>query len=113
VAGANDPAGDPIRETFSWRGHQVTVDAIGLIAIRFAPDGRVAAMAAGGLKRIQTDGLDLALPERVDLAFLTEKDGTVRGVAQGLAGDPPKPLLAITPDWQRLAIPPALPEDKR
>ena len=81
-----------------------------MFAIRFAADGTVAALAAGGLKSLKTDGLEIALPERVDLAFATGADGKRRGVLQGLAGEVPGTLLAIAPDWQRLAIPAGLPE---
>ncbi|MBI5820806.1 MAG: hypothetical protein HZA88_17700 [Verrucomicrobia bacterium] len=108
IAGSKDPAGDPIKETFTWRGHTVTVDAVGVVAIRFAADGRVAALAAGGLKTLKTDGLEIALPERADLAFVTGTDGKTRGVLQGLSGDVPKTLLTITHEWQRLAVPPLL-----
>jgi hypothetical protein len=109
IAGSKDPAGDPIRETFSWQGHPVTVDAVGVVAIRFAADGKVAALAAGGLKSLKTDGLEITMPERADLAFLNEANGKVRGVFQGMAGDAPATLLSITPDWQRLGVPPLLP----
>lgn len=105
VAGAKEPAGDPISETFQWQGHAVTVDAVGVAAVRFAADGTVAAFAAGGLKALKTDGLALALEERVDLAFRREKDGRVCGVIQGLTGEVPKALLALTPEWRRLALP--------
>ncbi len=105
VAGAKEPAGDPISETFHWQGRAVTVDAVGVVAIRFAADGTVAAFAAGGLKALKTNGLELALEERVDLAFRREKDGRARGVIQGLSGEVPKALQALTPDWQRLAVP--------
>lgn len=105
VAGASSPDGDPIRETFTWQGHTVTVDAVGLVAIRFAPDGRVAAFAAGGLKRLETDGLEIALSEAVDLAFRTDSDGRRRGVVQGLAGELPQALETITTDWRRLSVP--------
>lgn len=105
AAGSRGAAGDPIRETFTWQGHAIEVDALGVVAIRFAADGRVAAFAAGGLKRVKTNGLDLELSERADLAFLRNADGSCAGVLQGLAGDVPAPLQAITPHWQRLAVP--------
>lgn len=106
IAGAKSPAGDPIQETFVWKGHNVTVDAVGVVAIRFASDGKVAAFAAGGLKRVRTDGImDLSLPERADIAFKTGADGRIRGVAQGLTGEVPATLRAVTADWSRLAVP--------
>lgn len=69
IKGGKQPAGDPIQETFTWGGHTVTVDAVGLFAIRFAPNGRVEALAAGGLKHIKTKGFELTLPERADRMF--------------------------------------------
>ena len=108
IAGSKDPAGDPIKETFTWRGHTVTVDAVGVVAIRFAPGGKVAALAAGGLKTLKTEGLEITLPKRADLAFVTGTDGKTRGVLQGLSGDMPQTLLTITHEWQRLAVPPLL-----
>lgn len=109
IAASKDPAGDPIHETFTCRGRTVTVDAIGVVAIRFGTDGKVAALAAGGLKSLKTDGLEITLPERADIAFIKEANGKVHGVLQGLSGDVPATLLSITPDWQRLAVPPLLP----
>jgi len=105
AAGRLNAAGDAIRETFTWQGRTVDVDAIGVVAIRFAPDGRVNAFAAGGLKRVKTGRLEFELPERADLAFLREPDGTCAGVLQGWSGDVPAPLLRITDEWQRLAVP--------
>ncbi|MGA2501399.1 MAG: hypothetical protein ABSH20_26970 [Tepidisphaeraceae bacterium] len=112
VAGGKSPAGEPIRETFTWQGHAVAVDAVGVVAIRFATNGKVAALAAGGLTSLKTDGLEIDLPERVDLAFVVEPAGETRGVLQGMTGDVPPALLAITPQWLRLAVPPFFPEVK-
>ncbi len=109
VAGRTNSAGDPINETFTWKGHAVSVDAIGVVAVRFGTDGKVTALAAGGLKSFKTDGFEIALPERADIAFIKEPNGPARGVLQGLAGDVPATLLALTPKWQRLAVPPLLP----
>lgn len=105
IAGAKNAEGDPINEIFACQGHSVAVDATGLVAIRFSANGNVAAFAAGGLKSIRTDGLKIALPERIDFAFRTEAEGRVRGVIQGWAGPVPDALPAITSDWQRLSVP--------
>ena len=112
IAGSNDPAGDPIDESFTWRGHAVTVNAVGVVAFRFAMDGKVAALAAGGLKSLKADRWEFSLPQRADLAFVTEADGAVHGLLQAPPGDLPPSLLAITPHWQRLAVPPLLPEKR-
>ena len=109
LAGAKNVTGDSILTNFVSQGHAVAVDAIGLVAIRFAADGKVAAVAAGGLRRLRTDGLEIDLPERVDLAFRTESDGRIQGVLQDWTGPVPASLLAITADWQRMAVPPPLP----
>ncbi len=110
IAGSKNPAGDPIKETFTWHGHTITIDAIGLVAIRLAADGTVAALAAGGLRNVKTNGLEISLPERADLAFITGTDGKTHGVLQGGAADVPATLLTITSDWQRLAVPPSPPD---
>lgn len=109
IAGATNPEGDPIRETFTWRGHTVTADAVGLVAIRFAADGSVAAFAAGGLQRLEAGSLRIDLPARADLAFIREADRRTRAVVQGWTDDVPASLLAIAPEWQRLSVPPPLP----
>ncbi len=105
IAGAKNAEGDPICETFDWQEHATTVDAVGLVALRLAPTGAVAAFAAGGLKSIHIGQLDLELAERVDLAFRTDPDGRVRGVVQGLTGPLPDALRAITTEWQRIRVP--------
>ena len=105
ISGRKEPAGDPIHETFIWQGHAVTVDAVGIVAIRFESDGKVEAFAAGGLKSLKTEGLEIALPERTDLAFRTDHEGRTRGVVQGLTDPVPEALRAVAADWQRLAVP--------
>ncbi len=102
IAGAKNPSGDPIRETFTWQGHSLTVDAVGLVAVRFAVDGRIAAFAAGGLRHLRTDRMEIALPEPADLAFCLQKDGRMQGLLQGWQGSLPESLRAITGEWQRL-----------
>lgn len=108
VAGAKNPAGGPINETFQCQGHAVTVDATGFVAIRFDANGQVAALAAGGLRSLKTTGFDITLPERADLALIRDAEGKYRGVLQGLTGNIPSTLQAITPNWQRLSVPPLL-----
>lgn len=109
IAATTNPQGDPIRESFTWRGHDVTVDAEGFVAIRFAKDGAVEAFAAGGLKEVKTAGLDITLPERADLALMRQADGTIQGVLQGFSAPLPESLGKLTSQWQRLTVPPRLP----
>jgi len=105
VAGAKQAEGDPIRERFTWQGHDLEVDAVGVVAVRFAPDGALAAFAAGGMKRLRVDGSDVAVPERVDIAFKRCADGRVRGVWQGPQADLPDSLRVFTRQWTRLPLP--------
>ena len=105
VAGRLNAAGDPIHETFTWQGHTVEVDGLGVVAIRFASDGHVNAFAAGGLKRVKTDGLAIERADRADVAFLRKPDGTYSGALQGGAGAVPGPLRTLTAQWQRLDVP--------
>lgn len=105
AAGRDHPAGDPICETFTWQGHAVEIDAIGIAAIRFDAAGKVMAFAAGGLKRVKAGALEIELPERADVAFCREPGGACEGVIQGLSGDTPAPLRAITTCWHHLAMP--------
>ena len=105
ISGSRQADGDPIQETFEWQGHRVSVDAIGVVAIRFNREGKVDAFAAGGLKRVTTEGLSVNLAERMDLAFRLEPDGHVRGVMQGVSVAVPETLRQITCDWQRLRMP--------
>jgi hypothetical protein len=109
IAGDKHADGDPILESVVWKGHTVAVDATGVVAIRFTSAGKVEAFAAGSLKHIRTDGLEISLADRMDVAFRTEADGRIRGVLQGWAGPVPASLLAVTSDWQRLPVPPLLP----
>jgi hypothetical protein len=105
IAGGRDPTGDPINETFNWRGHTISVDPVGVYAIRFGADGRVDALAAGGLKRLKTGNLDVVMPERADLALRRETNGMMRGVLQGMPGSVPESLLTMTTNWLRSSVP--------
>lgn len=108
VAGNKHAAGDPIVETFTCGGVDVAVDAVGLVALRFAPSGEIEALAAGGLKHLRAGQLELDLPERADVAFKRAPGGGFCGVLQGLAGPVPGALLRLTGNWQRLDVPPLL-----
>jgi hypothetical protein len=113
IAGGKSLAGEPIRETFTWQGHTVAVDAMGVVAIRFAADGKVAALAAGGLRSLKTDGLEISLPQRTDVASTAGPNGETHGVVQGITGEVPPALMAVTPRWLRLAVPPVFSEQRR
>jgi hypothetical protein len=110
---AADPehvAGLPIRTEISIRGTTVKVDAEGIAAVRLDKDGKLEAMAAGGLKSFRAGAFTIDLAERADIALWRDAAGKWHGVLQGCAGRvPPPPLAALSDDWLRLAVPPPCP----
>src|SRR5690606_36973283 len=101
TAGSNDPAGDPILTTLDVDGHAVHLDAMGVAAIRLAPDGTLQALAAGGLKSVSTAALRIDLDTRLNLALWRDPTGTLRGTVTSKR-DLPLALTQITPHWTRL-----------
>jgi hypothetical protein len=76
-----------------------------MAAVRFAKQGMVEAMAAGGLKRFRTDEMTVDLPERADVALWHDSKGEWQGVLLGHDGPVPDSLARITPNWHRLKTP--------
>lgn len=105
VAGTNDAAGDPIRTTKKIGKYTVTFDAIGIAAVRLDKKGKLQALAASGLKSFQTNKLQIDLDERIDLALWIDENGELKGVIQGLKGEIPSQLQAITKNWERINLP--------
>lgn len=105
LAGAKEVSGDPIQATLTLNGQRVRVAAIGVAAVRLDAEGRLEALAAGGLRRFEGGGLQLSLAEPVDLALWRDRHGRWRGVLQGWEGPVPAALAALTQQWQRLALP--------
>jgi len=105
VSGVESASGDPIQRTINVDGHDVAVDAVGLLAIRLDEQGRVGAVAAGGLKSLHAGELSIDLPERTDLALWRDEQGHYQGVLQGSQGPVPAPLLKLTENWLRLSVP--------
>jgi len=105
VAATEQASGDPIDTTLEVDGYKVVVDAVGVVGVRLAKDGRVEALAAGGLRQFKAGSLEIDLPCRADLAIWTDAQGTVHGVLQDWQGPIPEPLTALTTDWLRLALP--------
>lgn len=105
ASGEKDVMGDPIQKTLMVNGHKVAFDAIGIGAVRLDKKGKLAAMAAGGLKSFRGGGVSIGLPERVDVALWRDDRGRMRGVIQGWTGPIPAALTALTADWLRLAVP--------
>lgn len=104
VSGEKNVMGDPLKKTITVRGRDVSVDAVGVAAVRLDASGKVEAMAAGALKSFKTDSLTIDLPERMDLALFKER-GKWRGIVQGYEGDLPAALTELTGHWTRLRMP--------
>ena len=113
VAGSKEVRGDPIKSEMNIQGHSVSFDATGVAAVRLDPEGRVQALAAGGLKRFSTGKMEILLDERVDLAMWINQDGNWEGVLQGWKGDVPPQLLKLTDNWARLGLPVPFNEQNR
>ena len=105
VAGENNRTGDPIQQTLQVNGHEVIIDAVGIAAVRLAADGTLEALAAGKLKRFKAGSVDITLNPPIDLAVWKDTNGTMQGVLQGYTGPVPSALMAIHPNWQRVAVP--------
>ncbi|MBN1343122.1 MAG: hypothetical protein JXQ73_10605 [Phycisphaerae bacterium] len=105
LSGQDNVSGDPIQTALDVDDHRVTVDAIGIVAVRIGKAAAVEALAAGGLKRFRGPGLDIELPDRVDMAIWRDRDGTWRGAVQGGTLPLPGPLTALTKHWTLLALP--------
>jgi hypothetical protein len=105
VSGTGNEAGDAIQRTIQIDGHDVVVDAVGVAAVRLDKQGRVEALAAGGLKSLRAADLKIQLADRVDVALWRDGQGRFRGVLQDCNGPVPEPLANLTDDWLRLSVP--------
>ena len=102
IAAKKNHLGDPIRKTIVIGGRKVEVDAVGVVGIRLNDSGKPDAFAAGGLKRIATDGFTLELPKRADIAFWHDENGNPHGAIQDWTGPLPKCLTDLTGEWLQL-----------
>lgn len=105
ASGEKDVMGDAISKTISVRDQPATFDAIGIAAVRLDPDGKLRALAAGGLKHFDGGGLTIDLAERADVALWRDATGEWRGVLQEFDGPLPEPLARITKNWTRVKTP--------
>lgn len=105
IAATQDRTGDTIKSKMKIGEYDVSIDAIGVAAVRLDQDGELEALAAGGLKSLETDKFKLCLDERLDLAIWKNEEGDWHGVIQGLKGEIPRSLLAITSNWKYLDLP--------
>jgi len=111
IAGTRQVSGDTIRTSFKINRFEVSVDAVGVAAIRLDENGKVKALAAGSLKQIKSGSFNLKLSKRIDLALWVNEKGQWQGVIQGENQPIPKELLAITKNWTHLLLP-AAPSNK-
>lgn len=105
VSGVGSASGDSIQRTISIDGHDLVVDAEGLVAVRLNRQGGIETLAAGGMKSLTAGDLRIDLAERVDVALWRDSQGRFHGVLQDCAGPVPEPLAKLTGDWLRLAVP--------
>ena len=105
ASGVHDVSGDPIKGDFDLDGRKVNAEAAGVLAVRFRADGSLDALAAGGLKNFNGGGITLQFDTPVDIAFWHDDTGAPKGALQNWPGPVPECLLALTPDWLRLATP--------
>ena len=81
-----------------------------MAAVRLDKDGKLEALAAGGLKRFAVGKTTIELPQRIDVALWKDEKGVWQGVLQDYAGDVPKDLAALCKHWTRLQVPEPLKE---
>jgi hypothetical protein len=110
ASGEKDVLGDPIQKTLNVDGHDVAFDAVGVAAVRLDKDGKLEALAAGGLKRFAVGKTKIELPQRIDVALWKDTKGVWQGVLQDYAGEVPKDLAALCKHWTRLQVPEPLKE---
>ncbi len=105
VAGTHDVSGDPIRTEFKIKNHPVSIDAVGVAAVRLDDKGDLQALCAGSLKSFKTGNFEINLDERMDLALWMDDEGQWKGIIQGWQGAIPEELKKITDNWERLNLP--------
>ncbi len=108
LSGQDQAEGDPLRTDCGFGDTQVTINAVGVAALRLDAEGAVEAFAAGGLKELCAPGIHIELPVRLDVAFWREA-GRSYGVYQGSLTQVPEALKTLTKDWTRLDLPSLLP----
>jgi hypothetical protein len=105
TAGTNSVAGDPINIKFKISGFEISAKAVGVLGVRLGNKGQLNALAAGGLTSFHGGNMDIELKEPVDVALWSNNHGGIAGVVQGVKGEIPEVLTAITKDWRRVGIP--------
>ena len=95
------PAGDGIDGELAVGGKKVGYRAEGLFAAHVGADGRLDAIAGGGVGRVDGPGLSLRFAVPRDIALRRRPDGTWQGVWQTFAAAEtiPAELMKVTGDW--------------
>ena len=104
ASGETSVMGDPIQTTIDMNGRPITLDAVGIAAVRLDAEGHLEALACGGLKHFNGGGLDFDLPVRRDIAVWRDGGGALHGAIRG-ADSAPAVLNALTTDWQHVFVP--------
>ena len=110
IAGTNRVGGDPIHTRKKFQGVPVSFDAEGVAAFRLDKNGKVDAIAAGGLKSFKSGNFQIQLKERLDLAIWKNEKNEWQGIIQGWEKEIPPCLLNITHNWQMIDLPTPAPE---
>ncbi len=104
ASGKNDVMGDPIQKTITVDGNKVTFDCVGIAAVRLDKDGKLEAMAAGGLKVFEGGDVEISMPARVDIALWKDKNGVWQGVLQDNKAAVPENLESLCKSWTLLKV---------
>ncbi len=106
--------GDPIlmdHETIVLHDGQtqvsISVEATGLLAVRFDDDGQLSMLTASDLRKFSGGGIEIDLmnwDSEIDVALWKDANGQWRGVFQAKENTLPNALLEIANNWEFLAI---------
>ena len=105
ISGNDDVRGDTLKLNFNIDNFIVSMDAIGVTAVRLDEKGGLQALAAGSLKSFETGDFKIQLDERLDVALWINAEGQWQGVIQGNQEKIPDELLKITKNWTYLHLP--------
>ncbi|HNX54014.1 MAG TPA: hypothetical protein PKO30_00410 [Prolixibacteraceae bacterium] len=105
VAGTKQVSGDTIRTEFKIDKFAVSLDAVGVAAIRLDKSGNVKTFAASSLKHLKTGNFEINLGNRIDVALWKDEKDEWQGVIQSENPVIPNELLAITKNWVHLSLP--------
>jgi predicted GH43/DUF377 family glycosyl hydrolase len=107
LSGKTDTAGDPITGSFEVSGRKVTANAKGVLAVRFTADGKMDALAAGGLTEFACEGFSLRFDMPVDIAYWHNEEGHAKVALQDAPDTALETVAALSGDCIRLSTPAA------